>query len=142
MPETFTSAALRSTPANDTPSIELTSSCSNSPKNRRVQQLVVAFAAGNVHDVMPFLTADTFWQLIGGPSFEGRDAVQARIVAQPKPSRVRVTHALSHGRVGAAELEIELTDRIVRCAELLQFHDANCTRLQSLSSYRIEVRHP
>ncbi len=142
MPETFISAPIRSKPSNDTPSIELTSSCSNSPKNSRVQQLVVAFAAGNLPDVMPFLTADTFWQLIGGPSFEGRGAVQAGIMAQPKPSRVRVTHALSHGRVGAAELEIELTDRIVRCAELLQFHDANCTRLQSLSSYRIEVRHP
>lgn len=142
MPDTSTSAPIRPSRSDEAPSIELTSDCGNSPKNSRVQQLVAAFAAGNAAEATPFLTADTIWQVIGGPSFEGKGAVQAGIMAQSKPSRVRVMHALSHGRVGAAELEIEFTDRIVRCAELLRFHDANCTRLQSLSSYQIEVRLP
>jgi hypothetical protein len=108
--------------------------CGNSPKNTFVQDVAVLLEAGP--DCPDCLGEDVVWQGAADGEIEGRSAVKAWLARRPKPSRIVVEHAISHGRVGAASGEAVFEDGSVRrFSHVLEFTSVKANRVARIKSY-------
>lgn len=108
--------------------------CGNSPKNSFVQDVAVLLEAGpGKPDV---LDDDVIWHEAADNLLEGRDAAQAWLAQQAKPSLIVIEHAIAHGKVGAASGEARFEDgRIRRFSHMLEFTSVKTNRVAKIKSY-------
>ncbi|SDD93897.1 hypothetical protein SAMN05421538_10371 [Paracoccus isoporae] len=80
--------------------VEGSGDCGNSPKNRLAQEIAVGLETGGLS--RDLLAEDVVWQRADGREIAGAEAVLAALSEVQAPRRVVVDHAISHGKVGAA----------------------------------------
>ncbi|WBU60309.1 hypothetical protein [Paracoccus albus] len=80
--------------------VEGSGDCGNSPKNKLAQDIAVGLETGGLSAEL--LADDVVWQRADGKEIEGAEAVLAALDRVKAPKLVKVDHAISHGKVGAA----------------------------------------
>jgi hypothetical protein len=77
--------------------------CGNSPKNRFVEDLEVAFAQRDTGFLLNRVADDIHWNIVGETSIRGKDALEQAIVSIPQDcevTEITINHIVTHGKVG------------------------------------------
>ena len=80
--------------------VEGSGDCGNSPKNKLAQDIAVGLETGALS--ADLLADDVVWQGPDGKEIEGVEAVLTALGRVKAPKQIKVDHAISHGKVGAA----------------------------------------
>lgn len=110
--------------------------CGNSPKNNTVRDFLVALARGDAQDLSQLLAGDVAWHPVGRKSVDGIDAVLKAMVRHGAAQRVTIESVLSHGRLGAVEGVVTLSDGVDRAyCHIVEFTNAKCIQIGSVKSF-------
>jgi hypothetical protein len=84
--------------------------CGNSPKNQLIENLAVALSTGDRRTVTGLVTDDVQWNIVGGESWRGREAVLQALQDVGGKSIVQLTvlHVVTHGKAGAVNGTVRL----------------------------------
>jgi hypothetical protein len=115
--------------------------CGNSPKNRLIEDLAVALATGDADTVARLTTDDAEWRIVGVGELRGRAAIVAALatVDRGAASTLKIVHALSHGRAGAANGVLEHDGKRTDFCDLFEFANTKGTSISRMTSYRIDA---
>lgn len=108
--------------------------CGNSPKNKFVQDVIVALEIGKAtpEDFSEYV----IWEGISEEPINGRTALFQELAERATPIAVNVEHAISHGKVGAANGEIILGNgHRRRFSHVLEFTSAKANRVAVIKTY-------
>lgn len=115
--------------------IEGSGDCGNSPKNKLAQDIAVGVETGAL--AADLLDADVVWHPASGKPVEGADAVLDAIGKVKAPKVVQVEHAISHGKVGAANGTSTASDGTARgFAHVIGFTSTSAKKIAEIRSYR------
>lgn len=112
--------------------------CGNSPKNAFAEDITVEFLTAAVESLRTKL-ADGIRLFIGSNVFEGVDSVLRALQREPWGALegVTITHALTHGRVGAANGIMRVSDRNSEFCVVLEFANLKCQSVATVKVYRL-----
>jgi len=114
--------------------IQRSGDCGNSPKNAFIQEIAIALESG----VCPENAfADNIqWFRGAAPTLDGRASVIAAIGSVAAPASITIEHAISHGKVGAANGEVRLADgRVRHFSHFFEFTSAKANLVSLIKSY-------
>ncbi len=106
--------------------------CGNSPKNLFVQRVAVALVSGEF--IADAFAEGALWRHPSGV-MEGRSAIGEWLAQQHKPVEVTITHAISHGRVGAANGTLVLDGQLRRFAFVFEFTSTKANLVSRIENY-------
>ena len=109
----------------------------NSPKNKFVQEIAVALETG------VFLKdgfGDSLTWIMNDQHPVSGDALREAIHAVERPVSITVDHAISHGKVGAANGEAVMKDgRVRRFAHIMNFTNTKANIVAKIDSFSCTV---
>lgn len=108
--------------------------CGNSPKNKFVQEITIALETGKAQP--EYFSEDVVWENASGTPVHGRNALVKELAARPEPAAIIVLHAISHGKVGAANGEVTFGDGgSRRFSYIFEFTNTNASSISLITSY-------
>lgn len=108
--------------------------CGNSPKNRFVQDIAIALETGAEQGDQ--FDENVAWARTPDEQITGRDALVAVVAAKQSPAKVIVEHAISHGKVGAANGEVILPNgQSYRFCHVIAFSSVKANCVTTIASY-------
>ncbi|WBU64066.1 hypothetical protein [Paracoccus aerodenitrificans] len=114
--------------------IEGSGDCGNSPKNRLAQDIAIGLENGDLDAEL--LADDVIWRTASGAVIKGAAAVVAAVRKADRPSDITVDHAISHGKVGAANGITGLSGGKMRgFAHMIGFTSTSAKKIEAISSY-------
>ena len=114
--------------------------CGNSPKNKFVENFVVAIAEGDEGFIKSALAADVEWHAIGRKPIHGAQAVATAILRGAATSRIEIEHVVTHGRAGAINGVVEFGEKLRYFCHMYEFANAKGISIRKLTSYSIARR--
>jgi hypothetical protein len=117
--------------------------CGNSPKNRFVQELTIAFAKGDPKFLIANTTGDIRWNVVGGPAIQGKDRLMEAPGEKSTDPVVELVihHIATHGKTGAADGLLKLkTGKTRAFCDVYEFSNSKGTRVTEITSYWIEIK--
>lgn len=115
--------------------------CGNSPKNIFVQELTIAFAKGYVKLIRNRITENIQWDIVGDRQIRGTENVVEALQRATKVTELAVQHVATHGRAGAVNGTLELTNgTTLAFCDVFEFGNTKGTIVQKITSYRIETK--
>ncbi|NGQ92851.1 hypothetical protein G5V65_18320 [Rhodobacter sp. HX-7-19] len=109
--------------------------CGNSPKNAFVQDIAIALETGvaSVEIFDPEIT----WARTSTKTLEGQAGVLQALSSTPQVIRVVVQHAISHGKIGAANGDTLLANGVKRpFCHVFEFTNGKARSVVSITTYR------
>ena len=108
--------------------------CGNSPKNLFVQDVSVAMERG---EAMPeAFSQDVTWEHPETRLISGKNALLEHIAFRPEPTSIKVLHAISHGKVGAANGEVTLANGDTRrFCHVFEFTNTKANCISAIKRY-------
>ena len=116
--------------------------CGNSPKNALLERVSIAFALGDFESVESELVEDIQWSIVGSESVRGISQLGNAWERQRRKAvkRVVIRHVVNHGRSGAVEGELELSDgRHIAFCDFCDFGSAKGTTVGRVSTYLVAL---
>lgn len=108
--------------------------CGNSPKNKFVQEVAAAVESGQANP--KDFSEDVTWENSSEGPIDGKTAVLAKIEEREEPLFIKVEHAISHGKVGAASGTTKLADgREIRFSHVFEFNTAKADCVLAIKSF-------
>ncbi len=116
------------------PLIQGSKDCGNSPKNQFVQDVSVALECG---EALPeAFSEDVIWEQPATQPMSGKTALLEHLGSRPKPASITVLHAISHGKVGAANGEVTFADgQTRRFCHVFEFTNTKANCISVIKSY-------
>lgn len=114
--------------------------CGNSPKNRLLQELVIAFARGDGSRVAEVVTEEVRWQPVGGKAVQGVETVCRAVTRHGPATRLTIAHVVSHGRAGAVDGVVEFGRKRRAFCHVFEFGSAKGDRVRGITSFSIALR--
>lgn len=124
------------------PTINVQPDCGNSPKRQFIRDFNIAFAEGNVDDILARVTDDIVWDIVGGNCIEGLAAFTDALnrMNSDEVATVSIDHIITHGKEAAASGLIELLDGTqVAFSDVYQFSSAKGDRIRMIKAFNIPV---
>jgi hypothetical protein len=117
--------------------ITRTTDCGNSPKNLAVQEIAILLEMADHSGLAGWFGDDVSWTPTGAAPLQGSAAVLRHLATRrAAPANVTVTHALSHGRAGAASGTVtRASGEVVRFAHLIRFSSVKADRVAHIDSF-------
>jgi hypothetical protein len=115
--------------------------CGNSPKNKFVENLEVAFAQHDTGFLLDSVADDIRWNIVGETPIRGKDALQETIESIPQESEVTeitIYHVATHGKVGATNGTTKRKNgRTYDFCSVYEFSNTKGTNVREITSYVI-----
>lgn len=114
--------------------------CGNSPKNQFVETFTIAMAQQDEAFLLASVTDDVTWRIVGQPAITGKAAFSKALGDQPgSVSKIRITHVLTHGKVGAVNGTCTHEDGTMDdfCV-VYEFGNAKATTIRTIKAYVVE----
>jgi hypothetical protein len=116
------------------PVIQGSKDCGNSPKNQFVQDVSVALEGGDA--LSKAFSEDVTWEQPATQLISGKNALTDYLASRPKPASITVLHAISHGKVGAANGEVILANgQTRRFCHVFAFTNTKANCISAIKSY-------
>jgi hypothetical protein len=108
----------------------------NSPKNVRTQDVALALETNNPDKLASLVAHDVVWRVVGGATWGDLDAVREQLAKRPRAAKVRIEHAITHGKIVAVSGTVVRVDstRHEFC-HLLEFTTAACKSVKSIKTF-------
>jgi len=117
--------------------ITLSGECGNSPKNAFAEKVAVAVLTSDSEMLTQALTGDCVAAFPDGREAKGVEAVLAAIAdLGAAPEALTITHAITHGRVGAVNGTIVRSGKPIGFALFLDFRNAKADSIAAIRLYR------
>lgn len=108
--------------------------CGNSPKNAFVQNVAISLASGEFSP--DIFSEEVVWCGADEATIEGKAALAKWLSQRKKPTEIEIAHAISHGKVGAANGTAILADGHKRRFSLVfQFTNSKANAVARIDSY-------
>ena len=108
--------------------------CGNSPKNKFVQDVVIALETGEF--LSDGFSDKLVWYKNSDQALEGKTAIVSVLKGAAKPTSITVDHAISHGKVGAANGKLTLANgHTRRFAHIIEFTSTKGNKVAVIKSY-------
>lgn len=124
------------------PKITIQTDCGNSPKMTFLKELNIAFANGDIDDILNRVSDDITWELVGGRKLDGLDAFSKELekMKENLPSEFILDLVVTHGKSGAANgIIIAEDNKKYAFADFYTFSNAKGNRVQSITTYMIAL---
>ncbi|AEQ50637.1 hypothetical protein [Pelagibacterium halotolerans] len=117
--------------------ITLSGECGNSPKNAFAEKVAVAVLTSDAEMLTQTLTGDCVVAFPDGREARGVEAALAAIAELgAAPEALTITHAITHGRVGAVNGTLVRAGKSVGFAFFLDFKNAKADSIAAIRLYR------
>jgi len=117
--------------------------CGNSPKNRFLEELTVAFARGDRDFILRNVAENIEWHIIGSRQIVGQAEFAAELtrVQNDKAVELIIHHVATHGKAGAVDGTItrKSGQRQAFC-DVYEFNGAKGTSVKAITSYVIDLK--
>jgi hypothetical protein len=112
--------------------------CGNSPKNAFAEDFVAELLAGAVETLQPKLAKSVRF-LDAMNMAKGPDELMRLLRGRPwgRLRSVQITHALTHGRVGAVTGTMQSSEGAVEVCVVVEFENLKCRSVSSIRIYRL-----
>jgi len=108
--------------------------CGNSPKNSFVEKIAIALETGRAEE--EDFSEDVIWEGSLVETVEGRPALFQALANQPKPEVLKIEHAISHGKTGAASGRSKFANGDVRrFCHVLEFTSVKASCISMIKSF-------
>ena len=114
--------------------------CGNSPRNRLLEQFVIAVARADAARIAELVTSDIRWWPVGGRTVVGVKPFCKAITRYGPAHSLTIEHVLSHGRVGACDGVVEFGLRRRAFCYVVEFSNAKGSAIKEITAYTIAVR--
>jgi len=115
--------------------------CGNSPKNRFVEDLEVAFAQRDTGFLLGNVADDVRWNIVSETPIRGKDALKEAIENIPQDrevTEITINHVVTHGKVGAVNGIIKRkNDTTSEFCSVYEFSNAKGTDVRDITTYII-----
>ncbi|HMR19506.1 MAG TPA: nuclear transport factor 2 family protein [Sphingobacterium sp.] len=124
--------------------LNLPNECSNSPKQRLIQELFLSFAKRDYAAIIDYITNDVIWEIVGERMMTGKEDVHAFFEAYgTEPiEEIVLDYILTHGKFGAVGGKIIMATHIVYFAEFYDFATAGSKKIRKIKSFVIQEPKP
>jgi hypothetical protein len=116
--------------------------CGNSPKNKFVEDVKIAFAKHNVKFLLNNLTDDIAWQIAGQKPIHGKNELVAAIQGTSQSSEVTevaIHHVVTHGYAGAVNgLRKHRDGKTYDFCTIYVFSNSRREKVREITHYAIE----
>lgn len=116
--------------------------CGNSPKNKLLEKLTIAFAEGDAEFILASVAGDIRWNIPGEGEIQGKDEFsRALLRIKDNPAlQLTIQHVVSHGKAGAVNGFAIFEDGKTRAfCDVYEFSGASGRRVREITSYRVEI---
>jgi hypothetical protein len=115
--------------------------CGNSPKNKFVEDLEVAFAQRDTGFLLDRVANDIHWNIVGETSIRGKVALEQAIESIPQDcevTEITINHVVTHGKVGVVNGIIKRNNgRTCEFCSVYEFSNTKGTNVRDITSYII-----
>lgn len=114
--------------------------CGNSPKNRFVQDLTIAFARRDIPYILDSVSGDICWIKPGEKTLQGKEDLTAMLEKLDRVEEIVVYHAFTHGKTGAVNgmMRLENGQTIAFC-DVYVFSNARGTSVSEVTAYQVNA---
>ncbi len=116
--------------------------CKNSPKMELIKKFNIAYAKSDIEFIIGSVTDDIVWDIVGESKIEGKAKFTEELKNMQvcKINELTLDQILSHGKEGAVNGVMKLENgKTYAFADFYRFSGAKDTKIQSLTSYVIEL---
>jgi hypothetical protein len=113
--------------------------CGNSPRNRTLQDLAIAIALADVYLISQLVTDDVLWRPIGSKPVSGSDTVCRGLARHGQVKVITIEHAISHGRTGAINGEVQFGRKRRAFCLVVEFVSAKGSKVREITSYSVAL---
>ncbi|SHO60821.1 hypothetical protein [Algoriphagus zhangzhouensis] len=114
------------------------SDCGNSPKNKLIADLTIAFVGYELNKVEPFLDEDIQWTLVGDITIDGKKEFLeslSQMISNPA-SELEIFQIVTHGKSAAVNGKMKMKDGSqYGFADFYIFSSASFKKVKSITSY-------
>ena len=114
--------------------IQRSTHCENSPKNKKVEDLVIALESGDTKQLAQALDAEAIWHSGSKPISSAQD-IFTHLQARSLPESVHIDIVMSHGKTGAVNGTRKKGSQSQGFCHLLEFTSATCKTIGRIVSY-------
>ena len=115
--------------------------CGNSPKNKFVEDLEVAFAQRDTDFLLDSVADDIQWNIVGETTIRGKDALKETLERIPQDcevTKITIDHVVTHGKVRAVNGIIKRkNDTTCEFCSVYEFSNTKGTNVRDITSYII-----
>src|SRR5690554_3954958 len=108
--------------------------CGNSPKNKIVEDIVIALETNGVEFLSTILDPDATWNYAGGTVATG-EAILGKVGVLDSPTSLTIDRVMSHGKVGAANGNVARGKNVQRFCYVIEFTSVKCSQVFRIESY-------
>ena len=126
--------------------VHVEADCGNAPKKVLLRDFNIAYAKGDVADLLPYVAADIRWTLVGDKVIEGKEQFAQEVEqmtrpTQPKVVELTINNVLTHGVGGAIDGIMLLEDgsRYAYCDVYRFSSNAKDAKIKVITSYIIQT---
>ena len=125
------------------PQITVHADCENASNKQLLRDLNIAFAKADVQAIMPILSDDIHWHIVGEVELRGADQVRDALMQMQDVSvrELVIDSIITDGRQGAISGTVipEYGNQVAFC-DICQFASGAGGRIKSMKSYTIEIK--
>ncbi|MGN7127715.1 hypothetical protein [Methylorubrum thiocyanatum] len=111
--------------------------CQNSPKNAAMEEIAIAIFGASQDDIRELLADNVTLHLADGTQIEGSEATNLYVAQHVRRGfdLLKIDHAITHGRVGAANGFVSIEGRQNGFSVFVEFVNTKAERLKAIKLY-------
>jgi ketosteroid isomerase-like protein len=125
------------------PKIIVGEDCGNSPRKHLLKELNIAFARGDVENILSYVTDDIVWESVGEKQLKGIENFRNELenLKQVEVSELKIENIITHGWIASANgiMHMKTGEKFDFC-DVYAFNSASKTgKIKAIKSYCILV---
>lgn len=109
--------------------------CGNSPKNKMVEDIAVALETGDTSFLSAILDSRAIWNYSDRSETSGENILN-ELHGQDKQDVLTIDRVISHGKVGAVNGHAKRGKTEQRFCHVIEFTSTKCNKIRRVESYR------
>lgn len=121
--------------------LNIKSDCGNAPKKELIRNLTIAFASYDLDQVMPHLSDQIEWTLVGDETIVGKEHFRSELekMSDNKAVELSIHQIITHGKEAAIQGEMVMHNgNVFAIADFYEFTSASGKTVKTITSYVIK----
>lgn len=120
--------------------VQYPSGCGNAPKKDLLIDFNIAFARGEVGDVLNFLTDNALWKMVGDRTLQGKNEIEPFLedMSKLRAKHLLIQQVITHGKDAGAHGVLDFGHHHrVAFADFYEFASAGSNKIKRITSYAV-----
>lgn len=121
--------------------IKIPESCNNSPKKERLAKFNIAFAKGNLDEILQFMDDNCTMTMVidagGSKVYEGKQAIKEFLLpySGKAADHLEINQIITHGKEAAVRGFMKMGEHKMEFADFIEFNSAGSDKIKKIFSY-------